>query len=921
MHFILAIFYYICSTSSKKLHHMKKILFLLLLPIICTAQPHIITTVAGSGVIGFSGDGGPATSASLGAVMGVYKSSAGDIYIQDDGNNRIRKVNSLGIITTFAGGGTSTADGIPATAASIGFHGNGVITEDPTGNILFVDNHRIRKVDLSTGIISTIAGGLTWGFSGDGGPATAALLNSPVGLAYDASGNLYVGDEDNYRIRKISTSGIISTFAGTGIPGFSGDGGPASAAQFQSPDGLCFDATGNLYVADRYNQRIRKISTSGVISTIAGGSTSGFSGDGGPATAARFNEPSSLNVDSHGNLYIGDFHNERVRKINLSGTISTVAGGGGSTTDGVPATSAELSDVWAICVDNDNNIYIADRYLGKIKKVALPGILVATSDSFSVYLTNDCLGPRILNTIENTSVGRSVVTNFGDGHIQSNSISGTSDYLSLTHNYITPGLYSIKQVLYIAGSAVDSVTFSYNHVLCNVMKVEYFNDENNNCNKELSEHLLSTAVNFRVDSNGVAIDTIPSLGSIYYYAKGNAGDVYRFTEIGLPGGFSYTCLSTGSITDTMLSVTTVKPAKRIGVICAVSDYNLYISSTARTGSHAHRGNVFAGNLLCQPTTGTVRLNFNPVYIVSAAFPAPTSSTSSSLTWDLSAMSCYDSWARSIEYHLERSDLMMPGDTVHSNLKITPISGDIDTSNNIVIRIDTSRSSYDPNMIEVNPNGCLPSGATPVKLQYTIHFENMGNDTAHNIYVMDTLADYLDPSTLKMKMSSHPMYVLKTTDFTGRTVLKFDFPNIKLLDSSYRGLCNGMLAYTIYTKPGLTTGTIIKARAGIYFDDNPVVLTNETETKIGCPTVVQVNNIAANKDILIYPNPTKELLFVSAASKSINRVEISNSIGQVIQQTNVTSNEIQLNVANISAGLYYVIIYTNDGKVTKKFIKL
>ena len=177
-------------------------------------------------------------------------------------------------------------------------------------------------------VISTYAGIGTGGFGGDGGPASAALINLPSGIAYDASGNLFITDFNNNRVRKITPAGIISTVAGNGTPAFGGDGGPALAASLNNPNGLCLDAAGNLYIADYNNFRVRKVNTSGIISTVAGNGTSGSGGDGGPATAAQFNFPGSIVIDPAGNMYIADWANFKVRKVNTSGIISTIAGTG-----------------------------------------------------------------------------------------------------------------------------------------------------------------------------------------------------------------------------------------------------------------------------------------------------------------------------------------------------------------------------------------------------------------------------------------------------------------------------------------------------------------------------------------------------------------------------------------------------------------
>ena len=243
----------------------------------------------------------------------------GNLYIADGWNHRIRGVSPSGIISTVAGNGAPwfSGDGGSATSASV-CQPTGVAV-DAAGNLYIADygNHRIRGVSPS-GIISTVAGSGTQGFSGDGGPATSASLNYPGSVAVDAAGNLYIADSQNDRIRKVSASGIISTVAGNGALGFSGDGGPASSASLLLPGGVAVDAAGNLYIADSQNDRIRKVSASGIISTVAGSGAQGFSGDGGPATSALLYGPFGVAVDAAGDLYIGDFHNYRIRKVLIS---------------------------------------------------------------------------------------------------------------------------------------------------------------------------------------------------------------------------------------------------------------------------------------------------------------------------------------------------------------------------------------------------------------------------------------------------------------------------------------------------------------------------------------------------------------------------------------------------------------------------
>ena len=322
-----------------------------------------LTLVAGNGSMGFSGDNGPATSAQLNNPHGVAVDSAGNLYIADYGNLRIRKVSG-GVITTVAGGDSSDlGDNGPATSAYL--NDPVAVAVDSAGDLYLPDYNRVRKV--ANGVITTIAGTGMPGFSGDNGPATNAQMNLPSGMAVDSAGNLYFADTNNHCIRKVS-NGIITTVAGNGTPGFSGDNGPAPSAQFYFPIGVAVDSAGNLYIAD--SDRIRKVSN-GMIATVAGNGTQGFSGDNGPAIAAQLYYPNGVAVDSAGNLYIADTYNSRVRKV-TNGVITTVAGNGTQSFSGDngSATSAQLYNPHGVAAGPDGSLYIADSSNNRIRKVA-----------------------------------------------------------------------------------------------------------------------------------------------------------------------------------------------------------------------------------------------------------------------------------------------------------------------------------------------------------------------------------------------------------------------------------------------------------------------------------------------------------------------------------------------------------------------
>lgn len=355
---------------------MKKFLLTLLVfySSLVFAQTYTIKTVAGDSVQGFSGDNSQATSAELFWPSGLILDGAGNMYIADQRNNRIRKISAGGVITTIAGTSTAgyTGDNIAATTA--GLYWPLSVDVDAIGNIYIADqvDIRIRKVSAS-GLITTIAGNGTSGFSGDNGPATSAEIDAPSCIVLDGVGNIYFADDGNQRIRKITTTGIITTIAGNGTAGFAGDSGAATAAELHNPYGVAVDGTGNVYIADYNNDRVRKVNTLGIISTIAGNGTVGFTGDNGAATDAELHWPIGVAVDGSGNVYIADQSNNRIRKINTGGIITTIAGNGtlGFTGDSGIATSAELDNPSDIVIDGAGNIYIADEYNNRIRELNL----------------------------------------------------------------------------------------------------------------------------------------------------------------------------------------------------------------------------------------------------------------------------------------------------------------------------------------------------------------------------------------------------------------------------------------------------------------------------------------------------------------------------------------------------------------------
>ena len=381
----------------------------------------IITTFAGNAKIGTAGDGGVAISASLNAPVAVTVDSSGNVYLVQNGDSRVRKIDTKGIITTLAGNGTPGFAGDGGSPDKAQFNYPTGITADSTGNLYLADALNLRVRKIASNSVSTVAGNGVLSFSGNGGPALNAQMDAPQGVAVDASGNVYISDTANNVVRRVAKDGTISgfaggsgdtlsrpqglavdssgnvyvaeaygarvrkyspsgsgmTIAGNGTQGYGGDGGSATSAQLYTPSGVAVDTAGNVYIADFSNNRVRKVSTSGAITTVAGGGGSGYSGDGGPATNARLNLPSAVAVDSAGNLYIADTGNNRIRQVTPAGTINTVAGNGlpGYSGDGGNASLAQVGNPLGVAVDSTGNLYISDGST-RIRKVYTSGFIL-----------------------------------------------------------------------------------------------------------------------------------------------------------------------------------------------------------------------------------------------------------------------------------------------------------------------------------------------------------------------------------------------------------------------------------------------------------------------------------------------------------------------------------------------------------------
>jgi len=376
-----------------------------------------ITTVAGAGNVGIGGDGGPATQARLYEPVGVAIGADGSIYIADTVNSRVRRVGPDGIITTVAGGGSpvypSIGDGGPATQAQLYQPGGVAIAAD--GSIYIADtyNSRVRRVGPD-GIITTVAGNGSNGFGGDGGLATKAQLYYPFGVAIGVDGSIYIADSYNSRVRRVGPDGIITTVAGGGSPVYPsiGDGGPATQARLYGPTGIAIGVDGSIYIADTSNYRVRRVGPDGIITTVAGTGRWGFSGDGSPATQAEVHSPRGVTLGADGSIYIADTSNFRIRRVGTDGIITTVAGSVVCgyyikcfSGDGGPATQAQLWYPSGVAIGADGSLYTADTYNSRVRRVApvlpwlsLTDFHIPSEDGSELYIFNSA--GRHLRTLD-----------------------------------------------------------------------------------------------------------------------------------------------------------------------------------------------------------------------------------------------------------------------------------------------------------------------------------------------------------------------------------------------------------------------------------------------------------------------------------------------------------------------------------------
>ncbi len=463
-----------------------------------------------------------------------------------------------------------------------------------------------------------------------------------------------------------------------------------------------------------------------------------------------------------------------------------------------------------------------------------------------------CNGPDFQVTTCGIQPGSNIISYYGDGTKDTTYLSSTTLGVpvatNIFHVYNMAGTYTIKQILRNGSTPQDSVTFSYNYNYCRTLPVSFYFDANNDCVDNDNGYTYSP-VSTEVDSNGIAIDTIITTSGFYYNALGPAGTVYTFKVIAHDTGLHMSCPATGVLRDTITTIVNNYPVLKFGFNCTTSsNFDLHITADIDCGRHTASGLIYVGNTYCTVENPVVTMTFSPGYTFGSSWPAPYSVAGNVVTWHLPATSVHsNSWVPHIYYTLNvPGPFLTAGDTVMTSFMVTPLAGDVIPANNIFNRIDTIRASYDPNGIDVSPKGnVIP--CTP--LQYTIRFENTGNDTARNISVIDTLPDNVNIKTLNV-VSATSAVTMTTTSYSGHNVVKFDLPHINLPDSSHHDICHGEVTFSVNAKAGLADGSIIRNFASIYFDDNLPVKTDTVYNFIGISPIVGPANVCSGATMIL-----------------------------------------------------------------------
>lgn len=545
---------------------------------------------------------------------------------------------------------------------------------------------------------------------------------------------------------------------------------------------------------------------------------------------------------------------------------------------------------------------------------------LAQSPSFGDYFISgdSCFNAAGLNFIYyhafvvNAGSNTSVKVYWGDGSSNVLSYNGQGSFAT-THAYTTAGTYTVAGVLYEGTTAIDTIYRTVNSFCTVVQGVAYKRADNNCSRNPLTEPVINTPFSIEVRKAGVPVDTIQSNGYLYKQINGaDPTSVFSLHVLNAPAGSLLACPTAGYT----FKFDTLDYANfegfNFGFDCDPANTAFDLSVTG-SGFFRPVANsyiyIYPRNSACAGTNGVVTLNLSPKYSFASANITPASNVGNTITWNVNNIS--NTSTDMIVVTLNPVGTLALGDTVMNTVSISPTTGDANTANNTYSMIDSIRAAFDPNEKHVNPIGEIAQGEL---LTYTIHFENLGNDTAFNIHIMDTLSAYVDPGTFKVITSSHPVSAQMIHSGALNT-LRFDFANILLADASAPEANKGFVTYQINAKTGLAQGTEIDNTAHIYFDINPAIVTNTAKNRI--PNNVSIRKTEGNKSINVYPNPANDKLFVADLNGFTNLV-IVNALGQEVARPKAAKSFLAID--QLAPGIYFLKAAGKDGLYTQKFIK-
>jgi hypothetical protein len=530
----------------------------------------------------------------------------------------------------------------------------------------------------------------------------------------------------------------------------------------------------------------------------------------------------------------------------------------------------------------------------------------------NVSLIDSCTDVIMVATISAAGSNLSMMTYWGDGTSTNTVLQASQTTTWKQHQYTNVGTYTIKNVLSLNGTPIDSSISTYVSY-CSYIYISKYLDNNTNCIYDNGESNVYYANDLEIDSAGIIIDTVTTFHSLYYKAK--PGTVYKFRTLNLPPGVSATCPSNATLTITAPSTNNTISAA-LGLQCgSSSQFDLGVKLTGQFRPVAtSRLIIHAYNLGCGAKNAVLTVQLSNKYVYKYASVTPANVSGNTITWNVNNLSITNNATIYLYADTATGANVQLNDTICNSATITPTSGDVNTINNALTQCDEVRASWDPNDKHVYPAGDIAQGT---KLTYTINFENLGNDTAFNIYIMDTLSNRLDAGSLQVLTSSHAASHVILDGPGGQKIVRFDFKDIHLPDKNSPDFNKGFVQFSINVKNGLAPLTPISNRAGIYFDINPVVITNYAENRI---KPVSINDVEISNQITVYPNPVTDVLTIQINNGGYDVLRLLNIMGQVVSQQNISGNTMNMNMANLPTGMYYLQLTGKDNTIMQKVEK-